>query len=86
VIFLACTIEAVRIDRVGEADRFIRIAPNKNIPPAKQANVIAPFRNLFQVKFWAHIQLTRDANQVIKKEIPQMPVTEVSCINGRLPA
>ena len=30
-------------------------------------------------------QFTADANQVIKKPMPHIPVTDTSCINGRLP-
>src|SRR6185295_8469589 len=82
VISLACTIEAVRTDRVGE-DRLIRTVPNKNIAVAIETNVIAFFLNFFHSKFWAHVQLTTEANQVIKNEIPQMPVMDANCINGR---
>ena len=58
--------------------------PNKITTAATDENAMTPLRIFFHAKFCNQVQLTTDANQVVKKEIPQMPVTEVSCIKERL--
>ena len=46
---------------------------------------MAIFRVLRQANCCSHAKFTIDANHVIKKDRPQIPVIEDSCISGRLP-
>ena len=58
--------------------------PNRITAAMTDVNIITPLRILFHSKFCDQIQLATDANQVIKNEIPQIPVTDASCIKERL--
>ena len=63
---------------------------SRTAPPAKTATrtatyTIDPARIERQTKPCCPAQLATAANQVTRKVMPQMPVTDASCINGRSP-